>query len=288
MLHHSASVRELIDRAIQEDLSGGDPTTDALVPPDATGQALMSAKAGGVLCGGEASLEVFRRLDPRLEGHALLEDGATLHPGDLIARLAGSVNSLLKGERTALNFIQHMSGIATETARYVDAVRGLPVRIVDTRKTLPGLRALEKYAVRVGGGHNHRYNLADGVLVKDNHLAVVRARGLSLAHAVRQARERASHTLKVEIEVISLAEAREALEAGADLLLLDNMSLEEMRQVVALAGKKALLEASGGITLERVRAVAETGVHIISVGALTHSARALDITVDLLLDQPIV
>jgi nicotinate-nucleotide pyrophosphorylase (carboxylating) len=191
------------------------------------------------------------------------------------------VASLLRAERTALNFLQHLSGVATATAHLVEAVRGTKAVIVDTRKTIPGLRILEKYAVRVGGGCNHRLALGDGILIKDNHLAALRAQGLSLGDAVRRARRYARHPLRVEVEVTTLEEVREALEAGADIILLDNMSLEEMRQAVALVGGKALLEASGGITLETVRAVAETGVDLISSGAITHSAKALDISMDL-------
>ena len=280
-VHNSSDALALIDRALQEDLSIGDPTTEALIPPDLQGESVLRAKAQGVLCGGEIALAVFRRIDPALTCELLLPDGARLGSGDTIARIQGAVAGILKGERTALNFLQHLSGIATETARYVQAAQGLKARIVDTRKTVPGLRTLEKYAVRTGGGHNHRRNLGDGVLIKDNHIAALRARGMTLAEIVRKAQEEASHTLKVEVEVTSLAEAEEALEAGAHLLLLDNMSLEEMRQVVALARGRALLEASGGINLETVRAVAECGVDIISVGALTHSSQALDISLDL-------
>jgi nicotinate-nucleotide pyrophosphorylase (carboxylating) len=211
----------------------------------------------------------------------LLQDGAVLRPGAQVAQVAGSVASVLKGERTALNFLQHLSGIATATARYVAAVQGTKARIVDTRKTVPGLRSLAKYAVRVGGGHNHRRNLADGILIKDNHIAALRGQGLSLGQVVRRALERAPHTIKVEVEVTTVGEAQEALGAGASLLLLDNMGLEEMHQVVELAQGRALLEASGGITLENVRTVAETGVDLISVGAITHSVRALDMSLEL-------
>ncbi|MEK7777433.1 MAG: carboxylating nicotinate-nucleotide diphosphorylase, partial [Chloroflexota bacterium] len=223
---------------------------------------------------------VFARVEPSLETEALLEDGATINPGDRIAAIRGPVSGILRGERTALNFLQRMSGIATETAKYVRVVHGFPVQIVDTRKTLPGHRYLDKYAVRMGGGHNHRLNLADGILIKDNHIAALRAQGMTLREVVYQALERAPHTLKVEVEVESVEDAREALEAGAHILLLDNMGLAEMRQAVALAKGRAMTEASGGINLETVRAVAETGVDLISVGALTHSIHALDISLD--------
>ena len=281
MLHTTPEVQSLIERALQEDLGLGDPTTDALIPPDREARAVIFAKAPGVLCGLEVALAVFRRIDPAIQAQACLQDGARLKKGDVIARLQGRAASLLKGERVALNFLQHLSGIATETARYVEAVQGLPVRILDTRKTLPGWRPLAKYAVRTGGGQNHRMALGDGILVKDNHIALLRAQGISLGEIVRRALERAPHTLKVEVEVTAVADAREALEAGAHLLLLDNMPLEGMREVARLAKGRALLEASGGITLETVRSVAETGVDFISVGALTHSARALDISVEI-------
>jgi nicotinate-nucleotide pyrophosphorylase (carboxylating) len=201
--------------------------------------------------------------------------------GSVILRVSGSAANMLKAERTAVNFMQHLSGIATATATYVEAVKGTDAQIIDTRKTIPGLRSLEKYAVRAGGGHNHRQNLGDGVLIKDNHIAALKLRGMSLGDVVRQAHARASHTIKVEVEVTSVAEAEEALEAGAQLLLLDNMSPEEMRKAVEINKGRALIEASGGINLETVQAVAATGVDLISVGALTHSAQALDISMNI-------
>ncbi|MFC1935211.1 carboxylating nicotinate-nucleotide diphosphorylase [Chloroflexota bacterium] len=281
MLQLTREILDLIDRALAEDLAAQDPTTTALVPPDQQGQAIVLAKAQGILAGVDVARAVFARVEPFLETGALLQDGVPLNPGDHIARIQGPISGILRAERTALNFLQRMSGIATETARYVRAVQGLHVRIVDTRKTVPGHRYLDKYAVRIGGGHNHRLNLADGILIKDNHIAALRAEGLTLGDAVRRALEHAPHTLRVEVEVESVKEAREALEAGAHILLLDNMNLEDMREAVALAGGQALTEASGGINLETVRAVAETGVALISVGALTHSAAALDISLEL-------
>ncbi|GBD11014.1 putative nicotinate-nucleotide pyrophosphorylase [carboxylating] [bacterium HR23] len=274
-------VQDLIRRAVQEDLCLGDPTTDCLVPPDLRGEGIIFAKKEGVLCGVEVALAVFRQIDPQVQGAIRAWDGERLRPGQKILEVRGAVASLLKGERTALNFLQHLSGIATGTAQLVEAVRGTRAVIVDTRKTIPGLRLLEKYAVRIGGGRNHRMNLGDGILIKDNHLAVLRSQGLTVRDAVQRARRYAPHTLRVEVEVTTLEEVQEALEAGADLILLDNMSLEEMRQAVRLVNGRALLEASGGITLETVRAVAETGVDIISSGALTHSAKALDISMDI-------
>ncbi len=273
-------IERIIDRALQEDLSLGDPTTAALVPSGLQGDATVLAKAHGRLAGLPVMLAVFQRVDPSIRGEAILEEGAPLEPGSRAARIVGPLASILRGERTALNFLQRMSGIATETARYVEAVKGLPARIIDTRKTAPGLRVLDKYAVTVGGGHNHRMNLGDGILIKDNHIAAGRRQGMGVAAIVRQARARAPHTLRIEVEVTTVAEAREALEGGADILLLDNMALEPMRQAAALAKGRALTEASGGITLATVRAVAETGVDLISVGALTHSVKALDISLE--------
>ena len=280
MLPLLSDIQAVVDRALAEDLSLGDPTTEALVPPDIPGEGRVFAKGSGVLCGVPVATMVFRRLDSSLHVEAVLSDGDLLERGSTILRLRGSAASMLRGERVALNFLQHLSGIATEAARYVERVRDLPVRIVDTRKTVQGIRALQKYAVQVGGGGNHRKNLGDGILIKDNHIAVMRARGMRLGEIVQQALRNASHTIKVEVEVTSLEEAREALEAGAHVLLLDNMSVEQMRHAVELARGKASVEASGGITLETVRAVAETGVDLISVGALTHSVRALDVSMD--------
>ncbi|MBI2170673.1 MAG: carboxylating nicotinate-nucleotide diphosphorylase [Chloroflexi bacterium] len=280
MLPITKGVLDIIDRALEEDLASQDTTTACLIAPDQQGQAVLLAKAAGVLAGVEVACAVFARVDPSLHTTVLKGDGAPLHPGDHIARVHGAVGGILRAERTALNFIQRMSGIATLTSLYVREVAGLPARIVDTRKTAPGLRYLDKYAVRTGGGRNHRLNLADGILVKDNHIAALEARGVSLREAVRRAVEMAPHTLKVEVEVETVAQAQEALEGGAHILLLDNMNLEAMADCVALAKGRALTEASGGITLATVRSVAETGVDLISVGALTHSVAAMDISLD--------
>ena len=281
MIHLAPEVRNLIDKALEEDQAFNDPTTSAIIPPDLNGLAVIRSKADGVLVGVQVSLEVFRRLDPQLQTEALLKDGAILSQGDPIARVEGRAGSILRGERTALNFLQRMSGIATETSRYVKAVQGLKAKIVDTRKTVPGLRYLDKYAVRAGGGMNHRLNLADGILVKDNHIAALRSQGSGLKETAKIAIERAPHTIKVEVEVTNLEELQEALEAGTHIIMLDNMSLENMRRAVEMVNGKAVVEASGGINLETVRAVAETGVDFISVGGLTHSVKALDISVDL-------
>ena len=281
MLQITASIKAIVERALEEDLGPGDITTDSLIPPDVRGLGLMVAKTTGVIAGVGVALEVFRQTDPAVEARVLMADGSEVSPGDVVAEVSGGIAGILKAERVALNFVQRLSGIATATSTYVKAVQGTRAHIIDTRKTVPGIRQLEKYAVRVGGGHNHRYNLADGILIKDNHIAALRAQELGLAEIVSRARENSPHTLRVEIEVESIEEAREALEARADVIMLDNMTPEEMRQVVAMAGGRCLLEASGGINLDTVRAVAETGVDLISVGALTHSVRAMDISLDM-------
>ena len=272
----------LIDRALAEDLGAGDPTTDILVPPDLAGRANLVAKAPGVLAGTEVSLAVFSRVDPALSCAPMLRDGDPLEPGSVIAAVEGPVASILKAERTALNFVRRLSGVATETSRYVAQAAGYPARIVDTRKTTPGLRSLEKQAVRAGGGHNHRQNLGDGILIKDNHLHALRGQGLSLADVIERARQRAPHTLRIEVEVEDLAEVEEALDAGAEIILLDNMAVPDVAAAVRLAKGRAVTEASGLIDLATVRSVAATGVDLISVGALTHSSNALDIGLDLL------
>jgi nicotinate-nucleotide pyrophosphorylase (carboxylating) len=277
-------VREAVARALVEDLGWGDVTTDALVPAEQPGRATLVAKAQGVLCGLDAFAETFRQVDPNVRLEARLADGGRLVPGAEVALLVGSAASILKGERVALNLVQRLSGIATLTRRFADAVAGTAAVIVDTRKTTPGLRALEKYAVRVGGGQNHRMNLSDGVLIKDNHLAAVRNLGDGVAEAVRRARAAAPHTIRVEVEVTTLAEVDEALDGGPDIILLDNMPPALMAEAVRRIAGRALTEASGGIRLETVRAVAEAGVDLISVGALTHSAPSLDLSLELTLD----
>ena len=281
LLQITPEIDALIDRALAEDVSWGDATTDALIPVDATGRAQLIAKEEGTLAGIDVALAVFKRTDPDLTTRALLQDGTALRQGDHLAEVAGSVPAILKAERTALNFLQRLSGIATETTKYVQAVTGHRARIVDTRKTTPGLRVLEKYAVQAGGGGNHRRNLGDGILIKDNHIAALRDGGMSLTDVVKKARTGASHMVKVEVEVEDLDEVRQALDGGAEILLLDNMPVDEMAEAVKLAHGRAITEASGGITLETVGSVAATGVDLISVGALTHSVKALDISLDL-------
>ncbi len=275
------TIDEVIDLALAEDLGAGDITTDALISDDWSGRASFVAKAEGVLAGIEIAGRVFRRVDPTTRVEIFLQEGAGLTPGVIIGVVAGRLSGILKAERTALNFLQHLSGIASETARYVAAVNGLPVKILDTRKTLPGLRALEKHAVLMGGGQNHRMHLGDGVLIKDNHLEALYEQGFSLNAIIAKARQGTPAQLKIEVEARTLDEARQAAEAGADIILLDNMSPEVMQQAVRLIDKRALVEASGGITLANARAVAESVVDFISVGALTHSAKALDISLEI-------
>ena len=267
----------IIDLALAEDVGTGDVTTMATVPVDARSSARLVAKADGVLSGVDVARAVFLRVDPDIVWETCAPDGRHVPDGTVIAEIAGLSQGMLLAERTALNLIQHLSGIASLTARYVAAVEGTGACIVDTRKTLPGLRVLEKAAVRHGGGMNHRVGLSDGVLIKDNHLAAIGGAD-RITRAIAAARAAVPHTLRVEVEVTTLAEVREAVEASADAILLDNMGIEEMRDAVGIVGGRALTEASGGVNLATVRLVAETGVDLISVGRLTHSAPALDIS----------
>jgi nicotinate-nucleotide pyrophosphorylase (carboxylating) len=281
MSSNKLQIEEIIDRALAEDLGKGDITTEALISGDRQGTGFIVARKEGILAGINVAKQVFHRVDPELKVEVLLEDGATVKPGSQVGKVSGSIASILKAERTVLNFLQLLSGIASETNRYVETVKGLPVRIMDTRKTTPGLRSLEKHAVRAGGGENHRMSLGDGILIKDNHLAALRSQGLNIREIVARARQKSPQRASVEVEVETVAEALEAVEAGADTVMLDNMSLEDMRKAVKSIHGRALIEASGGITLDNVRAVAETGVDLISIGALTHSVRALDISLEL-------
>ncbi len=267
----------LIELAFAEDIGIGDITTDATVPPTQKGIGTLFAKGEGIVAGLPVAERVFAKLDATLTFRSLVNDGDAVTAGMPIAEVQGSAKTILIGERTALNFLQRLSGVATLTSQFVKAVTGYDVKIVDTRKTTPGWRALQKDAVRVGGGHNHRFGLYDGVLIKDNH--IVAAGGI--LNAVQRAREAAPHTAKIEVEVETIEQVNEALDVGVDILLLDNMSPDMMQQVVQLVGNRAVTEASGGITLERVKAVAATGVDLISVGALTHSAMPLDISLKL-------
>lgn len=266
--------------ALEEDTAFGDVTSELTVPVDRLASGRFLAKSDGVLSGISVVQEVFRQVDPAVQLDPLRSDGDRLARGEQLALISGPARSILMGERVALNFLQRLSGVATATARYVEAVRGTEARIIDTRKTTPGMRLLEKAAVRHGGGHNHRIGLSDGILIKDNHLAAIGGPD-RIRSAVRSARFGAPHTLRVEVEVTSLAELEQALTVRPDTILLDNMSVAEMREAVRLTAARALLEASGGITLETVREVALTGVNLISVGALTHSAGSLDISLEI-------
>jgi nicotinate-nucleotide pyrophosphorylase (carboxylating) len=256
-------------------------TSEALIPPNLQGKASILVKAEGILAGGDVAKRVFLKVDPLLKVEIHVTDGTRVKPGDIVATVTGTVVSILKAERVALNFLQRLSGIASQTAQYVSKTQGLKVSITDTRKTTPGLRLLEKYAVRLGGGQNHRFHLGDGILIKDTHLAALHALGMNLKDIITKAKQNAPKESKVEVEVNTIQEALDAAEAGADIIMLDNMSPDEMHRTVNLVSGRSKIEASGGITLVNVRAVAETGINLISVGALTHSPKALDISLEL-------
>lgn len=275
-------IHAIVERALREDVGQGDLTTLAVIPAEAHASAHIVFKEGGVVAGLPVLAAVFTAVDSTLEMTLHAAEGAHIEAGTVVAHIAGHARGILTGERVALNFIQRLSGIATLTARYVAAVGDTPVRVLDTRKTTPELRALEKYAVRVGGGVNHRSGLYDAIMLKDNHLALLAAHGCGLGEAVQRARAAVGPMVHIEVEVESVEQARTAAEAGADMILLDNMPLDALREAVAVVGGRAILEASGGITLQTIHAVAQTGVDYISIGALTHSARALDISLDLL------
>lgn len=275
------AVDEIVTRALAEDIPWGDVTSDNLIPVAQQGVGRIEARQNGILAGLPVARAVFAQVDPGLEFEPYTSDGLALQPGQIVATLRGSVRTLLRGERVALNLLQRLSGIATITDRYVKAVEGYPARIIDTRKTTPGLRLLERYAVRVGGGHNHRFCLSDAVLIKDNHLAALRSRGVDLPTAVAGLRQTIPHTVTIEVETETLADVEEALAARVDAILLDNMPPEMLADAVRLIDHRAICEASGGITLETVRSVATTGVDLISVGALTHSVRSLDLSLEI-------
>ena len=272
------TLKKAIEKFLHEDIGSGDITSEATLPSDQIGTAEFVAKGSFVVCGIEtvASL-VFKSQNPAIEIIEVSKDSYQASPGDVLLTAKGPVLDLLKAERVALNLVQRLCGIATFTSQFVEKVKPLPVRILDTRKTTPGLRMLEKYAVRVGGGYNHRFNLADGVLIKDNH---IQACG-SIKDAVARMREKIPHTMKIEVEASSMDQVRECLSCSVDIIMLDNMAPGMMRNAVKLADGRVLLEASGGISLDNVREVAETGVDYISIGALTHSASACDISMRL-------
>lgn len=267
-------IDDIIKTALAEDINYIDVTTDYLVDETAVSTAKYVSKDEGVLCGIDVALRVFTLLDPSVKTEVLIHDGEKVKKGDVIARITGPTRTLLKGERTALNLVQHMSGIATATNRCVELVKGTKASIADTRKTLPGLRVLQKYAVTVGGGKNHRYNLSDCAMLKDTHLD---AYG-SMTGAVNALREKMGHTVKIEVEVSDLEQLKEALDLGVEIIMLDNMSCEAMSEAVKLTGGRAKLEASGNVTEQTITDIAKTGVDIISLGALTHSVKAFDIS----------
>lgn len=271
------TLRESIRLFLQEDIGRGDLTSESIFSPDDMGRAKLVARQPFIVAGAEdVAAEVFRVQNSRIHIENSIKDGAFVDPGDVILTIAGPVIDMLKAERVALNLLQRLCGIATLTGKFVDKVKGYPVRITDTRKTTPGLRMLEKYAVQVGGGYNHRFNLTDGVLIKDNHIAACG----SIQEAVTRVRGKIPHTIKIEVETDTLAQVQKCLECGVDIVMLDNMDLATMKEAVKIIGGRALIEASGGVVLEVVENIAKTGVDIISIGALTHSAPACDIGMD--------
>ncbi|MCI5945936.1 MAG: carboxylating nicotinate-nucleotide diphosphorylase [Oscillospiraceae bacterium] len=265
---------EIIERALREDINYVDAATDYLLDDDDVSTARFVAKASGILCGIDIAVRVFEMLDKDIQVQINIKDGGKVEKGDVIAVVTGKTKAILKAERTSLNILQHMSGIATETAKYAECCKGTRAHVTETRKTLPGLRAIEKYAVTVGGGKNHRYNLSDGAMLKDNHID---AYG-SITKAVEALRSKMGHMIKIEVEVRNEEELREALSCNADVIMLDNMTCEQMKKCVEIADGKAVLEASGNVTLDNMAEVAATGVDIVSVGALTHSVKAFDIS----------
>ena len=273
-------VDDIIRRALAEDAPWGDITSEAFLPASARATAVFAAREPGILSGIDVFARVFELVDPTTTIELFVEDGAAFDAGTVLARVQGAAHAVLRAERIALNLTQRMSGIATLTARYVAAVAGASARVVDTRKTTPGLRVLERKAVRDGGGHNHRSSLSDAVLAKDNHLAVLAARGIPIGDAIRAARQRIGHTTHLEVEVDRIDQIEPVVSAGVDTIMLDNFTPDQLREGVALVAGRALVEASGGVTLDTVAEIAATGVDLISVGALTHSVRALDLGLD--------
>jgi nicotinate-nucleotide pyrophosphorylase (carboxylating) len=272
------TIDSIIDVALEEDMPQGDITSENIIPVDSRSRAIIIAKESGILAGMDVARRVFEKIDPDVEFEKKKNDGQKFSEGERLAQLQGSSISLLKGERTALNFLQRMSGIATTTGIFVRALEGTKTTILDTRKTTPGLRGLEKYAVKMGGGQNHRQNLSEMVLIKDNHLKLVG----SISEAVKRAKERVAPGIKVEVEATCLADAQEAVRSGADMVMLDNMRIEEMKEVVSWIKGKVPLEVSGSVTLERIKEIASLGIDFISVGSLTHSYKSVDISMEFL------
>ncbi|MEL0626678.1 carboxylating nicotinate-nucleotide diphosphorylase [Salinibacterium amurskyense] len=274
-------VDNVILMALAEDAPWGDITSDAFVPEDATATAVLNAREAGVASGLDVFARTFQLVDAHAEVTLQASDGDSFTAGQQLASVSGNARAVLRAERIALNLSQRMSGIATQTAAYVAQVAGTHARVVDTRKTTPGLRALERHAVRSGGGHNHRFSLSDAVMAKDNHLAVLAAAGIELGEAIRQARARIGHTTHLEVEVDRLDQVETVVSAGVDTIMLDNFSLDDLRAGVELVAGRAIVEASGGVNLDTIAAIAATGVDVISVGALTHSVRSLDLGLDI-------
>ena len=272
------AIDSIIDAALREDMPQGDITSESIIPVDSRARAIILAKENGILAGMDVARRVFEKIDPGVKFKKEKNDGQKFCDGETLAVLQGSSISLLKGERTALNFLQRMSGIATTTGMFVQALEGTEAKILDTRKTTPGLRALEKYAVKMGGGQNHRQNLSEMVLIKDNHLKLVG----SISEAVKRAKERIAPGIKVEVEATCLAEVQEAVRAGADMVMLDNMRIDKMKEVIKWVEGKVPLEASGSVTLEKIKEIAALGIDFISVGSLTHSYKSVDISMEFL------
>ena len=271
-------IDKIVEKALLEDIGTGDITSEFIIPSNIKAKGIIKTSEEGVVAGLDIACLIFKKLDSEIIFQEKIKDGTKVARGKVLAEITGPARTILKGERVALNFLQRMSGIATITSKFCQQVKGLPVRIVDTRKTTPGLRILEKYAVRMGGGYNHRFGLYDAVLIKDNHIAV--AGGIK--SAVNSVRKQISHTVKIEVEVENLSQLQEALKMQVDIVMLDNMDLGTMKEAVKMAKGKSIIEVSGGITLGKVREIAQTGVDLISVGVLTHSVKSLDISMEIL------
>jgi len=276
-IKENIQIDKIIEQALLEDIGTRDITTESIIPSNLKAKGIIKTSEEGVVAGLDAACRIFQKLDSEIIFQEKIKDGTKITPNKVLAEITGPARTILKGERVALNFLQRMSGIATITSKFCQEIKDFPVRIVDTRKTTPGLRILEKYAVRMGGGYNHRFGLYDAVLIKDNHIAV--AGGIK--SAVNSIRKQISHTVKIEVEVENLSQLQEALKMKVNIIMLDNMDLETMKEAVKMVKSKALIEASGGITLEKVREIAQTGVDLISIGALTHSVKSLDIGMEI-------
>jgi len=276
--NENIQIEKIIEQTLVEDIGTGDITTNSIIHPSLHAHGIIKTSENGIIAGLNIASLVFKKLDSKIDFQCKVNEGQEVSIGEILVKIHGPAQAILKGERIALNFLQRMSGIATMTSQYCHEVKDYPIRIVDTRKTTPGLRILEKYAVRIGGASNHRFGLYDAILIKDNHIAL--AGGVK--PAIQLAKKNASHTVKIEIEVENLSQLKEVLEESVDIIMLDNMDLTTMRKAVEMSKGKVLLEASGGITLKTIKAVAQTGINLISVGSLTHSVKSLDINMEIL------